>query len=167
MPEYERVTHPFAPVWDERSRVLILGSFPSRKSRENMFYYGHPRNRFWPVLAAVCGEAVPQTVDEKRALLLRRGIALWDVFAACEILGSGDATIRSAVPNDIASLTAKTAVRAVFANGAAAADAYRRECEDKTGLPAVRLPSTSPANAAWSLQRLTDVWREALGEYIL
>ena len=158
-----RQTHPFAPVWDENSRVLILGSLPSARSRQEGFYYGHPQNRFWRVLAAVFGAPVPQSVEEKTALLLSHGLALWDVAAACEIEGSADATIRSAEPNDIAGLLARCPTEKIFANGQTAAKLYRRLVEPVTGRPIVTLPSTSPANASWGMERLAEAWGEIVG----
>ena len=155
----QRLSHPIDPVFDSGSRVLILGSFPSVRSRAQGFFYGHPQNRFWPVVAAVFGEPVPQTVPERRALLLRRGIALWDVIASCEIEGSSDASIREAVPTDLSPIFETTDIRAVFANGGTAGRLYRRWQEKRTGRPAAVLPSTSAANAAWPLPRLVAAWR--------
>ncbi len=157
------IVHGFEPVFDENSRVLILGSLPSVKSRENGFYYGHPQNRFWRVTAAVFGESVPLTVEEKRAMLLRNGAAIWDVVSECDIMGSSDASIRNVIPTDIAALLKKTAIRAVFTNGGAADRIYRRYQLPLTGTDAVKLPSTSPANAAWQLDRLTEAWRVIAG----
>lgn len=157
----ERQAHPIAPVFDEMSRILILGSFPSVKSREAGFFYGHPQNRFWRVLAAVLGCAVPVTIDEKRDMLLAHHVAVWDVIASCEITGSSDSSIRNAVPNDVGPIAAQ--VQAIFCNGQTAFRLYGRFLEPVLGRPAIPLPSTSPANAAWSLERLTDAWRAALG----
>lgn len=164
MADYQHISHGFEPVFDERSRVLVLGSFPSGLSRENRFYYGNPRNRFWRVMADVLGEREPATDDvaAKRALLLRHGIALWDVIESCDVRGSSDASIRNVVPADVARITTVAAVRTVLCNGGVASRLYRRWLEPVTGLPAVALPSTSPANAAWSVERLTERWREAL-----
>ncbi len=156
---YTGLTHPFAPVWDERSRALVLGTFPSVLSRRNAFYYGHPQNRFWRVLAALLGTPVPGGVEEKRALLLENRIALWDVLAACDIRGSADASIANPVPNDIGLILRGAPIACVFANGQAAAALYRRHAQPLTGVPALALPSTSPANAAWSQERLTEAWR--------
>ena len=152
------IRHPIPPVFDAQSRVLILGSFPSVKSREEGFFYGHPQNRFWRVLAAVFGQAVPQTVPEKRAFLLRNRVAVWDVIAACEITGSSDASIRGAVPNDLGRILEAADIRRIFVNGRTAERYYRLYSEERTGMTAVCLPSTSPANAAWSLARLTEAW---------
>ena len=150
----ERVTHPFPPVVDAGCHTLILGSFPSVKSRENAFYYGHPQNRFWRVLAAVFGEDVPA----KRALLLRHGLALWDVIAQCEITGSSDASVKNAVPVDVAQVLDAAPIRRVICNGTLAAKLYRRHLLAVSGIEAFAAPSTSPANAAWSLPRLTTAW---------
>lgn len=154
-----RIEHPIPPVWDAHSRVLILGSFPSVKSRETAFFYGHPQNRFWRVLAAAYSEPVPQLVAEKTAFLLAHGIALWDVIASCEIAGSSDASIRRVVPNDLTEILAGSKITAVFTNGQTAGRLYRRYLEKPTGRTAVCLPSTSPANAAWSTARLIASWR--------
>ena len=151
--------HTIAPVYDENSRILILGSFPSVKSREAAFFYGHPQNRFWRVLAAVLGEEAPQTAAEKKSLLLRHGVALWDVIASCDIDGSSDASIKNVRPNDLAPLLAASKITHIFTNGATADALYTRWQFPATGISAVRLPSTSPANAAWSLDRLIDAWR--------
>ncbi|MBS7224677.1 MAG: DNA-deoxyinosine glycosylase [Clostridiaceae bacterium] len=157
--EYNVVHHPFGPLYDAHSRVLILGSIPSPKSREVNFFYGHPQNRFWRVLAAVLGESAPETIEEKRAMALRHGVALWDTLASCEIRGASDAAIRNPVPNDIASLIKKTQIHAVFCTGAVSHKLYTQLCQPQTGIPAVKLPSTSPANAAWSFERLTEAYR--------
>ena len=156
----EIIRHPFPPLYDSDSTILILGSFPSVKSREQMFFYGHPRNRFWKVTAAVFGEEkVPGTIEEKKEFLRTHHIALWDTIASCEITGSSDASIRHAQPNDLAPIFEAAHIRAVFTNGAASHKLYCRYQEPVTGRPAVRLPSTSPANAAWSLERLIAAWK--------
>ena len=156
------VIHNIPPVFDKNSRVLILGSFPSVKSREGEFFYHHPQNRFWRVLAAVCGEETPGTIPEKRALLLRHRIALWDVIASCEITGSSDASIKNAVPNDIRRILKQADIRQIFTNGQTAHRLYQKYLAEQTDLPETALPSTSPANAAWSLERLTEAWRVIL-----
>ena len=154
----ETVYHNIPPEYDAESRVLILGSFPSVRSREAGFFYAHPQNRFWPLLASLFSLPAPRTVEEKKALLHANHIALWDSAASCRITGSGDASIRSAQPNDIPALLAKTKVRAIFANGQIAARLYARLIEPITGIQAIVLPSTSPANAAYSMDRLLDAW---------
>lgn len=157
-----RIEHPFPPVVDADSHVLILGSFPSVKSREDGFFYGHPQNRFWKVLAAVFSEPVPLDIPAKKALLLRHHIALWDVIASCEITGSSDASVKAAIPVDIARVTEHAAISRVLCNGALAGKLYARHLESQVGIPAEILPSTSPANAAWTLERLIPVWSSAL-----
>ncbi len=153
-----RIAHDIPPVFDGRSRVLVLGSFPSVKSRGNFFYH-HPQNRFWKVLAAVFGEDTPETVEEKKTLLLRHGVALWDVIAVCDVTGSSDASIRNAVPNDLGPILETARIGRVFTNGATAHALYRKFLAARVPLPETALPSTSPANAAWSLERLIEAWR--------
>ena len=165
MHELKHVLHPFPPLYDENSRVLILGSFPSVKSREQKFFYGHPQNRFWRVLAAVFDCMPPQTIDEKRAFLLSHGIALWDVIASCEITGSADSSIKNVIANDLSPILAAADIRQIFVNGKTAEKFYRKYTEPVTGRAAICLPSTSPANAAWSMERLIAAWecvREAM-----
>lgn len=151
--------HPIPPVYDRHSRVLILGSFPSVRSREEGFFYGHPQNRFWKVLTAVFSAPVPVSVPEKKAFLLSHGIALWDVIARCEITGSSDASVRNAEPTDLSVILQNASIRRVYCNGTLAYDLYRRYQLPVTGLEAVKLPSTSPANAAWTESRLREAWQ--------
>lgn len=158
----ERVVHPFGPVYDKNCRILILGSLPSVKSRQQQFYYGHPQNRFWKVLGGVYGCPVPETVEEKKEFLLSHHIALWDVIRECEIQGSSDASIKNVVPNDLSEILVRCPVSRILCNGRAAASYYHKYMEPATGMPCVVLPSTSPANASWSLDRLTEAWRAAL-----
>lgn len=156
--EYTHVVHTFEPVFDEQSEVLILGSFPSVKSREEQFYYGHPQNRFWKVTAGVFAETVPQTIEEKRAFLLRHHIAVWDVIASCDIVGSSDSSIRNVTANDMHTILSKAKLRAIYANGEKAYQLFLKYCK-KEGQPDVsKLPSTSPANAAWDVERLITAW---------
>jgi len=150
------ILHPIPPVFDKHSRVLILGSFPSVKSREEGFFYGHRQNRFWPLIAALTGEATPKTVEDKRTLLLRHGIALWDVLASCEIDGSSDASIKNEVPCDILTLLASTKIETIFCSGKTA---HRLFCKHFPELSAVCLPSTSPANAAMTMEKLREKWK--------
>lgn len=157
--------HTIAPVYDENSRILILGSFPSVKSREAAFFYGHPQNRFWRVLAAVLGEETPQTAAEKKSLLLRHGVALWDVIASCDIAGSSDASITNVAPNDLSRILDAAPVRRIFCNGGTAYRFYRRYDEAAWG-KAEALPSTSPANARTGVQALTERWRAALAPWL-
>ena len=164
--DYQSHTHEFPPVWNKQSRILILGSFPSVKSREQGFFYGHPRNRFWKVLSSVFACEEPMTIEEKKKMLLTHGIALWDVIASCEIKGSSDSSIRNVVTNDFSEILQKSQVRAIFTNGQTAGKLYQKYVEKKTGLMATTLPSTSPANAAWTLERLVESYREALEEWL-
>ena len=153
------IAHSIPPVFDENSRVLILGSFPSVRSREVGFFYGHPQNRFWRTLSNVLGvEAVPQTTEEKRTFLLSHGIALWDVIASCEITGSSDASIRDAVPNDLSKILEHAPIKRIFTNGATAHRLYQKYLKPQTGMDDICLPSTSPANAAWTQERLNEAW---------
>ncbi len=159
MKEYTHIVHPFGPLYDARSELLILGSLPSVKSREQNFFYGHPQNRFWPLLAALFGEAAPATVEEKRALALRHHIALWDTIYSCDIVGSSDSSIRSVVPTDLRPILEESGLRRIYCNGRTSGLYYARYQEKVLGIPATVLPSTSPANAAWTMERLTDAWR--------
>ena len=158
----EHIIHSIEPVFDAESRVLILGTMPSPKSREVQFYYGHPQNRFWRVLAAVLGEEVPQSVPEKKAMLLRHRIALWDVLAECEITGASDSSIRNPVANDLSAILDHAPVQAVFTTGATAWKLYTRLQKPHTGIEAVRLPSTSPANCAVKMEALTEAYKAIL-----
>ena len=158
----EFLHHTIAPVYDARSRVLILGSFPSVKSREAAFFYGHPQNRFWRVLSALTGAPVPQSIPEKQALLLNHGIALWDTIASCEITGSSDSSIRNVTPNDLTPILQTAKIRKIYCYGPASWRLYQKYLLPQTKLPAQKLPSTSPANAAWTLPRLVDAWRVIL-----
>ena len=163
--EKESLRHPFPAIHAPDSRILILGTFPSVKSREQKFFYGHPQNRFWRIMAALLGTDVPQTTEEKRAFLLAHRIALWDVIASCDIAGSSDASIRNAVPNDLSPILETASVRQIFTNGGTAHRLYRKYIYPLTGREDIVLPSSSPANAARSLDALIDAWqivREAL-----
>ena len=152
----------FEPVYNEHSRALILGTWPSPKSREMAFYYGHPQNRFWPMLAALTGEPVParEDIEAKKQIILRHGLALWDTLERCTITGAADASIKDAVPNDIAALLAKAPIEAVFCNGATAYRIYTKYLQPVSGIAAVKLPSTSPANAACRPEKLREIWGE-------
>ena len=154
--------HPFDPIYDENSRILILGTFPSVKSREVQFYYGHPRNRFWKTLATLLQADFPQTVEEKIRFLKTHHIALWDTCAACDIDGSADATIRRTVPNDIRPILQTADIRAIFCGGKTAGRLYETHLFPLTGIPAIVLPSTSPANAACTDAMLIDAWSAIL-----
>ncbi len=162
MAEYIHVVHTIAPTYDENSRVLVLGSVPSPKSRETGFNYGHPQNRFWRVLACLAGEDLPMTNDEKRSFCLRHGIALWDVVAECDIRGASDASIRNPVPNDLTLITHAAPIQAIYCTGAKAYALYTRLCEQDVGMAATRLPSTSPANAACHMDELLKAYAPLL-----
>lgn len=151
--------HPIAPIYDEHSTVLILGSFPSVKSREIGFYYGHPQNRFWRVIAAVFEREPPQTIPEKEAFLHQNGVALWDVIQSCDIIGSSDSSIRNVVPNDLSPILRCGQIRQIYVNGKKAMSLYQRFLAPQTGRSAICLPSTSPANASWTLEKLIEAWR--------
>jgi len=158
-PDNNTVVHPFDPISDEFSQILILGTMPSIQSRKADFYYSHPRNRFWQVIALCCGQPIPQSVEEKKNLLILNKIALWDVLAACEILGSGDSSIRNPVYNDIATFIDGKHIEKILCNGK---KAYDLCSQLDIPLPLLCMPSTSPANAAWSLERLVDTWKSKL-----
>lgn len=154
----QRLIHDIAPVYDAHSRVLLLGTFPSPKSRETGFYYGHPQNRFWTVIAHVLGETPPQTVAQKKSLLLRHGIALWDVLCACEITGARDDSIREAKPNDLKPIFQTADIQAVFTTGQKAFQLYKKYLQPVWIRPALVLPSTSPANCACGMERLVEAY---------
>ena len=157
--DYTHIVHPFGPLYDETSTVLILGSLPSVKSREQNFFYGHPQNRFWPLLAALFGEAAPQSVEEKKALALRNHVALWDTIYSCDIVGSSDSSIRGVVPTDLRPILAGSGVKRIFCNGRTSGLYYAKYQEKTLNIRATVLPSTSPANAAWTMDRLMEAWR--------
>ena len=151
--------HQIEPVYNKHSKILILGSFPSVKSRETGFFYGHPQNRFWKVVASLYNENIPETVAEKKEMLLRNHIALWDVVASCEITGSSDSSIRTVKTNDIKKLIHETSISRIYVNGRTAMKLYQKYLEEQLGIKATVLPSTSPANAAYSLERLIEEWK--------
>ncbi len=181
--EYQNLTHIFEPVYNKDSRILILGTFPSVKSRENHFYYGHPQNRFWKVLASLVQASavteerngkkqqvqeivVPKTIEEKKEFLLKNHIAVWDVIHSCDISGSSDSSIKNVVPNNLNVILENCNIRRIFANGATAGKYYKKYKETESGKEIIVLPSTSPANAAFSLERLVRIWGDALSEYL-
>lgn len=155
----EKIAHPIEPLYGKDSIILILGSFPSQKSREQMFFYGHPQNRFWRVLSAVFECDTPETVDQKREFILSHKIALWDVIASCEIEGSADSSIKNVVPNDFTEILNTADINQIFVNGKTAHKFYNKYIKDTLGREAVCLPSTSPANAAWSVEKLVSAWK--------
>ncbi len=159
MSDHQHIVHPIPPFFKDDSKILILGSFPSVKTRESGFFYGHPQNRFWKVMAAVFKDDVPATVPEKHAFLSRHQIALWDVIHSCDIIGSSDASIRNVTVNDLSVVLDQAPVGKIFVNGKAAEKLYKKYTEPLMQRPAICLPSTSPANAAWTLEKLTEAWK--------
>lgn len=159
------IKHPIEPVYNESSKILILGSFPSVKSREEGFFYGHPQNRFWRVLSALLERELPSTTEEKKTFLLTHRIAVWDVIASCEIEGSADSTIKSVTPNDLNIILSAADIKAIFVNGKTAEKYYNKYILKALNRPAILLPSTSPANASFSLEKLTREWSK-INEYI-
>lgn len=155
----QNIVHPIAPLYDKNSKILILGSFPSQKSREQMFFYGHPQNRFWKVLATIFESETPKTVEEKRKFILTNRLALWDVIASCDIEGSSDNSIKNVVPNDLSIILSLANIKQIFVNGKTAEKYYNKYIAKQIEQEAICLPSTSPANAAWSLERLVDAWK--------
>ena len=165
--EYQHIRHTFAPVYDENSRILILGTLPSVQSRKQHFYYGHPQNRFWKLLALLVepdGTKVPQTIEEKKAFLLRNHIAIWDVVAECDILGSLDSSIRNVTAADLVPILEQAPIQSIYANGGKAQELYQKYTYEKTKREIIRLPSTSPANAAFTMERLLKAWSVILKE---
>ena len=156
--EYTHVTHPFPALYNKESEILILGSLPSVKSREQMFFYGHPQNRFWKVIAAVLNEPVPKNIEEKKAMLYRHHVALWDTIYSCDIIGSSDSSIKNVVPTDLGQIISNSRIERVYCNGAASGNYYKKYQQKVLGIEAEVLPSTSPANAAYSLDRLIGIW---------
>lgn len=152
----DREIHEIAPVFDTHSKIMILGSFPSVKSREGKFFYHHPQNRFWKVLAGILKCEVPDTISEKREMLLNHGIAVWDVIASCEIEGSSDSSIKNVIPNDLERVLSKADIAQIYTNGATASRLYKKYCYGKIHMEDIKLPSTSPANASYSLEKLMD-----------
>lgn len=153
------IVHPIPPIYDNNSRVLILGSFPSVKSREQGFFYGHPQNRFWKVLSCLDGSAEPSTIEQKKALLSKLKIALWDTLASCDIVGSADSSIKNAIPNDISLILKNADIKTIYVNGKTAKKYYDIYLKPTTNIDAICLPSTSPANASCSLEKLIEQWK--------
>ena len=158
--QYTHIIHPFPPLYDSESEILILGSFPSVKSREQKFFYGHKQNRFWKVMAAVLETAVPETIEEKKKMLYRHHIALWDSIYSCDIIGSSDSSIKNAVPTDLGQIITGSKIRKIFCNGAASGICFKKYQEKELQITADILPSTRPANAAYSLEKLISIWRK-------
>lgn len=158
----DTIIHPIEPLFNENSTVLILGSFPSVKSRETGFFYGHKQNRFWKVMANMLNCKLPETIDDKKKMILENNFVLWDVIHSCEITGSADSTIKNVVPNDIKFILSNSKIDRIFVNGKKAESLYKKYIEKDIGITAVCLPSTSPANASWSENRLTEYWKEKI-----
>lgn len=163
--EYTHIVHPFGPLYNEESKILILGSLPSVKSREKQFFYGHPQNRFWPMLAKILGEPLPQTIEEKKSIVLKHHIAMWDTIYSCDIKGSSDASIKNVVPTDLKTVIRNSQIKAVFCNGKTSGKYYKKYQEKELELPAKVMPSTSPANAAWTMDKLIEEWKE-IADYL-
>jgi len=162
MNQLEEVTHTLEPIFDCESKILILGTFPSVKSREGNFYYHNPKNRFWHVLAEVFSEKTPETILEKEDFLHRNHIAIWDVVKSCQIKGSDDSSISNVVPNDFAVVLNDSNITKIYSNGGKAADLFEKYCYEQTGIKIEKIPSTSPANAAYSLAKLVQIWKKEL-----
>ncbi len=160
--KYEHIVHPFPPLYDANSEILILGSLPSVKSREQMFFYGHPQNRFWKVMSAVLGEALPTTIEQKKQMLLKHRIALWDTIYSCDIIGSSDSSIKNVTPTDLGRILKESKVQRIFCNGGTSGRYFQKYQQKVLGMEATVLPSTSPANAAFSVEKLIRIWGEAL-----
>lgn len=156
------VVHPIEPLYGRNSEILILGSFPSVKSREQEFFYAHPQNRFWRVMASICDSPIPETVNEKTDMILNNGFALWDVIHSCDITGSSDSSIKNVVPNNINIILDNAEIKKIFVNGKKAESLYKKYIEKTVGIKAVVLPSSSPANALWTLDRLTAEWKRLI-----
>ncbi len=158
----DTVFHEIEPIFNQESNILILGSFPSVKSREGHFFYNHPQNRFWKVLAQVFDCQLPKSIEEKKLFLLANQVAVWDVIASCEIKGSSDSSIKHVVPNDLNRILSVSPIEQIYANGGAAFQLYEKYCRRQTHMEAVKLPSTSPANAAYSLEKLVKIWKQEI-----
>lgn len=153
------IIHPIKPVYNQESKILVLGSFPSVKSRESGFYYGHPQNRFWKVISVIMGDKVPESTEQKKDLLIRNHIAVWDVIHSCEIEGSADSSIKNVVVNDISEILHKSKIKKIYTNGKKANELYKKYIFPESQIEAICLPSTSPANAMWKLDKLVDTWK--------
>lgn len=164
--EQAKQIHNIPPLFDAESRILVLGSFPSIKSREAEFFYGHPQNRYWKVMPYLLGEELPETIPEKAAMMHAHHVAMWDVIGSCTIAGSADSTIQDVVPNDLSVILEAAHIEAIFTNGAKSTELYRKHIYPVTGIPSIKVPSTSPANAAFSLERLRAEWGKALEPYL-
>jgi len=155
--------HPFKPVYDKNSIILILGTFPSPKSRENGFFYGHPRNRFWKLLTYLTNSPkIPESINEKIQFLIKNKIAIWDTIESCDIKGSSDAKITNIIPADLNLILNDSKIEKIYANGTKAYETYMKYCYSSTHKEIVKLPSTSPANATYSFEKLLSEWKKLL-----
>lgn len=159
--------HNIQPLYHDDSQILILGSFPSVKSREAQFFYHHPQNRFWKVLSAVFQEKTPQTIEDKKDFLMKHHIALWDVIASCDIQGSSDSSIQNVKVNDIMKVLNETTIHTIYTNGKKAHQLYQKYCFPITQKQDICLPSSSPANAQFSLEKLITEWQKIKYSLIL
>ncbi len=157
--EYKRIKHTFEPIFNKDSKILILGSLPSVKSREEGFYYGHPQNRFWSVLSSIYNLEIPKIIDEKIEMLINNNIAIWDVIESCDIIGSSDSSIKNVIPADLSKILNNSNIQNIYANGKTASKLYKKYSEKNTGIKIIELPSTSPANATHTLDRLIEAWK--------
>ena len=159
----EHVQHTINPIYNEKSNILILGTFPSVKSRENKFFYSHPQNRFWKIIAYITNTSpVPSTIDEKKNMLLNNKIALFDVIKSCDITGSSDTSIKNAEPWDLSIILDSCNIKKIYANGNKAYELYMKYCYDNLKRSIIKLPSTSPANASFNFERLLSEWSQIL-----
>lgn len=156
--KYEHIVHPFPPLYDDDSEILILGSLPSVKSREQMFFYGHPQNRFWKVMSRVLGEELPTTIEEKKIMLYAHHVALWDTIYSCDIIGSSDSSIKNVIPTDLGKIISSSKVTKVICNGKTSGKYFSKYQQKELDIEPVILPSTSPANAAFSVDKLVEIW---------
>ncbi len=157
--EYKKIKHTFEPIFNKDSKILILGSLPSVKSREEGFYYGHPQNRFWSVLSSIYNLEIPKIIDEKIEMLINNNIAIWDVIESCDIIGSSDSSIKNVIPADLSKILNNSNIQNIYANGKTASKLYKKYSEKNTGIKIIELPSTSPANATYTLDRLIEAWK--------
>lgn len=168
MDTYEYIEHPFNPVWNEQSRILILGTLPSPKSRKYGFYYGHPRNRFWVTLSQILGVNEPlKDIDSKKAFLLSNNIAVWDVLHSCMIKGASDSSILEPIPNDFHAILEKSSIHTIFTTGHKATNLFNTLSAADTGITSRYLPSTSPANIWWDKNNYFDIWKKEILQSLL
>lgn len=159
MADYTHIKRNFGPVYNNDSKVLILGSFPSVKSREQAFFYGHKQNRFWPLMGKLLNTEIPEDIPRRKELMLQRKIALWDVIEECDIIGSSDSSIKNVVPVDIMKIINTADIQGIFCNGNTSYTLYMKYLYPISQITAHKLPSTSPANAAWNIERLYEEWK--------